>query len=58
MLDLYNNNADFRSYVDAYMRNKDVKLEDVLEEKIVIEVGKMYEENANKLAKEINNGLE
>lgn len=58
MLNLYNNNADFRSYVDAYMRNKDVKLEDVLEEKIVMEVGKMYKDNANKLAKEINNGLE
>jgi hypothetical protein len=53
MLNLYNNNADFRSYVDAYMRNKDVKLEDVLEEKIVMEVGKMYEDNANKLAKEM-----
>lgn len=53
MLNLYNNNADFRSYVDAYMRNKDVKLEDVLEEKLVREVGKMYEENANKLAKEM-----
>ena len=47
MLNLYNNNADFRSYVDAYMRNKDVKLEDVLEEKIVREVGKMYEEQSN-----------
>ena len=58
MLNLYNNNADFRSYVDAYMRNKDVKLGDVLEEKLVREVGKMYEENANKLAKEIVNGLE
>lgn len=53
MLDLYNNNLDFRSYVDAYMRNKDVKLEDVLEEKLVREVEKMYEENANKLAKEM-----
>jgi hypothetical protein len=49
MLNLYNNNADFRSYVDAYMRNKDVKLEDVLEEKIVMEVGKMYEENERKI---------
>ena len=43
MLNLYNSNADFRAYVDAYMRNMDVKLEDVLEEKIVREVGKMYE---------------
>jgi hypothetical protein len=53
MLDLYNNNADFHSYVDAYMRNKDVKLEDVLEEKIVREVGKIYKEkekdNENKI---------
>lgn len=48
MLDLYNNNADFRSYVDAYMRNKDVKLEDVLEEKLVMEVGKMYEEKGKR----------
>lgn len=44
MLNLYNSNADFRAYVDAYMRNKDVKLEDVLEEKIVQEVGKIYED--------------
>lgn len=44
MLNLYNSNENFRAYVDAYMRNKDVKLEDVLEEKIVREVGKMYEE--------------
>ena len=47
MLNLYNTNKDFRAYVDAYMRNKDVKLEDVLEEKIVMEVGKMYEEKMN-----------
>lgn len=47
MLNLYNSNKDFRAYVDAYMRNKDVKLEDVLEEKIVREVGKMYEEQSN-----------
>ena len=44
MMNLYNSNKDFRAYVDAYMRNKDVKLEDVLEEKLVREVGKMYEE--------------
>ena len=44
MLNLYNSNADFRAYVDAYMRNKDVKLEDVLAEKIVQEVGKMYKD--------------
>lgn len=44
MLNLYNSNKDFRAYVNAYMRNKDVKLEDVLEEKLVREVGKMYEE--------------
>lgn len=49
MLNLYKNNADFRSYVDAYMRGKDVKLEDVLEEKLVREVGKMYEENERKI---------
>ena len=47
MLNLYNSNKDFRAYVDAYMRNKDVKLEDVLEEKIVQEVGKIYEEQSN-----------
>ena len=49
ILNLYKNNADFRSYVDAYMRGKDVKLEDVLEEKIVMEIGKMYEENERKI---------
>lgn len=42
MMNLYNSNTDFRAYVDAYMRNKDVKLEDVLEEQIVQEVGKVY----------------
>lgn len=44
MMNLYNSNADFRAYVDAYMRNKDVTLEEVLEEKLVQEVGKMYED--------------
>ena len=41
---LYETNPDFKAYVDAYMRNKDVTLEEVLEEKLVQEVGKMYEE--------------
>ncbi len=45
MKELYKNNKDFREYVDRYMRGKDVKLEDVLEEKLVREVGKMYTEN-------------
>lgn len=45
MKDLYKNNKDFQEYVDRYMRGKNVKLEDVLEEKLVKEVGKMYTEN-------------
>lgn len=47
MKDLYKNNKGFREYVDRYMRGKDVKLEDVLEEKLVKEVGKMYTEKNN-----------
>lgn len=30
MKDLYNNNKPFKDYVDRYMRNKDVTLEEVL----------------------------
>ena len=40
---LYRNNKDFREYVDRYMRNKDMKLKDVLRMKQIRLVGDMYE---------------
>ena len=41
---LYQNNKDFREYVDRYMRNKEnVKLKDVLRMKQIQLVGDMYE---------------
>lgn len=40
---LYRNNKDFIEYVDRYMRNKDMKLKDVLRMKQIQLVGDMYE---------------
>lgn len=40
--DLYESNKDFRDYVDRYMRNKDVTLEEVLILKQTQLVGEMY----------------
>lgn len=41
--EMYRNNKDFREYVDRYMRNKDMKLKDVLKMKQIQLVGDMYE---------------
>lgn len=41
--ELYRDNKDFREYVDRYMRNKDMKLKDVLRMKQIQLVGDMYE---------------
>lgn len=43
---LYRNNKDFREYVDRYMRNKDMKLKDVLRMKQIQLVGDMYEKES------------
>ena len=43
---LYRNNKDFREYVDRYMRNKDMKLKDVLKMKQIQLVGDMYEKES------------
>lgn len=39
---LYESNKDFRDYVDRYMRNKDVTLEEVLILKQTQLIGEMY----------------
>lgn len=39
---LYRKNKDFREYVYRYMRNKDMKLKDVLRMKQIQLVGDMY----------------
>lgn len=43
---LYRDNKDFREYVDRYMRNKDMKLKDVLKMKQIQLVGDMYEKES------------
>lgn len=40
---LYRQNKDFRDYVDRYMRNKDMKLKDVLRNKQIQLVADQYE---------------
>ena len=42
MEELYETNEDFREYVDRYMRNKDVTLEEVLSYKVTRFVAQMY----------------
>lgn len=44
MEELYQTNKDFKRYVDSYMRNKDVTLEEVLSLKQTQLVGEMYRE--------------
>jgi len=46
MENLYQTNKDFKDYVDSYMRNKDVSLEEVLSYKQTQLVGEMYREKA------------
>ena len=45
--ELYNTNKDFKEYVDNYMRNKDVTLEQVLSLKITQIVADTYERQKN-----------
>lgn len=42
MKKLYETNKDFRDYVDRYMRNKNVSLEEVLGYKLTQIVGEKY----------------
>jgi hypothetical protein len=46
MKKLYETNKDFRDYVDRYMRNKDVCLEEVLGYKLTQIVGEKYGKDA------------
>jgi hypothetical protein len=47
MKKLYQTNKDFKDYVDSYMRNKNVTLEEVLSYKQTQLVGEMYKEQDN-----------
>ena len=49
MKDLYNNNKDFKDYVDRYRRNKNVTLEEVLYYKQTQLVGEMYKEQEEEM---------
>jgi hypothetical protein len=40
--DLYESNKAFREYIDRYMKNKDVTLEEVLSYKQTQLIGEMY----------------
>lgn len=46
MQDLYENNKDFKRYVDRYCRMHGLSVEEALEHKLVQEVGKQYQEEA------------
>ena len=46
MQDLYENNEDFKGYVDRYCRTYDLSVEEALEHKLVQDVGKHYKELA------------
>lgn len=41
-LNLYQTNQDFKEYVDRYMDNKNVTLEEVLKQKQIQLVGEVY----------------
>ena len=47
MRELYNNNEDFKTYVDKYCQTRKVSLEVALSHITVQEVGKYYKENRN-----------
>ena len=49
MKKLYQTNKDFKEYVDRYMRNRDVTLEEVLSYKQTQLVGEMYKEQAEEM---------
>lgn len=53
MKKLYQTNKDFKDYVDSYMRNKDVTLEEVLSYKQTQLVGEMYLEEAEQALKQM-----
>ena len=53
MKKLYQMNKDFKNYVDRYMRNKNVTLEEVLSYKQTQLVGEMYKEQEEEM-KNIN----
>ena len=53
MKKLYQTNKDFKDYVDSYMRNKNVTLEEVLSYKQTQLVGEMYKEQEEEM-KNIN----
>ena len=47
MQDLYENNNDFKRYVDRYCRTYSLSVEEALEHNLVQEVGKQYMEEQN-----------
>ena len=49
MKKLYQTNKDFNDYVDRYMRNRDVTLEEVLSYKQTQLVGEMYKEQEEEM---------
>ena len=44
MQELYENNSDFRGYVNRYCRTYRISVEEALEHKLVQEVGEQYKE--------------
>lgn len=46
MQELYENNKDFKRYVDLYCRRYDLSVEDALKHKVVQDVGRYYQEEA------------
>ena len=56
MKNLYQTNKDFKDYVDRYMQNKDVSLEEVLGYKQTQLVGDMYREEAEQALAEMKGG--
>lgn len=53
MKNLYQTNKDFKDYVDRYMQNKDVSLEEVLGYKQTQLVGDMYRKAAEQALAEM-----
>lgn len=52
MQDLYEKNKDFKRYVDRYCRTYGQSVEEALEQNLVQEVGKHYQEEAEAEKKE------
>ena len=53
MKELYQTNKGFKEYVDRYMRNKDVSLEEVLSYMQTRLVGEMYRKEAEQALKQM-----